>query len=332
MAAKDLGEFVSRYETWLTALKTDGLIASLGFEKVQALVTDGNEAGLLSYLEDFFGAGNVEIAYEHSTDFAENSVYSHTVFAELADLLGTPGHDEYTLSSQGDDFINVNGNVTGVDFTFNGGGHDVLHVGGNYSGDITNIDAAGTTEIKIDGNYSGNGIIRNGDENKVYIGGQVEGTINTGAGNDVVNIGVLASGSVNTGAGDDWIVLAGSQTGTIVDGGAGNNSLQLTLGSNDDMEGKFDLSGIKNIGHLWLDMNNDESNIIDDAVLAKAFASVSDVQDIHVLRDASDSINLSAWTKGSSVVHQGMNNETIAFDAYTQISGDDTLTIYIQSL
>ena len=219
------------------------------------------------------------------------------------------------------------GNVTLFSFDK---GQGLTEHSASYDALVQVID--GEVEIKIDGNYSGNGIILNGDEDKVYIAGQVEGTINTGAGNDVVNIGVLASGSVNTGAGDDWIVLAGSQTGTIVDGGAGNNSLQLTLGSNDDMEGKFDLSGIKNIGHLWLDMNNDESNIIDDAVLAKAFASVSDVQDIHVLRDASDSINLSAWTKGSSVVHQGMNNETIAFDAYTQISGDDTLTIYIQSL
>ncbi len=334
LRAANLAEFKLLYGAWLQDLSDKGLITSMSIERVQALITAGNETGVQEYLEGFFGTGLVELAFDHSADLVTTQDYAETVFAELADLAGTAGDHEYNLNSAGDDFIHVKGSATNVDFSLTGGGHDTLWIDADFAGNITNNSLTGTTKVDIGGNYTGDAdhaINLSGTTDHVTVSGDVNGNISTGAGNDLINLGHLVSGSVDAGAGDDWITIGGLNAGATLDGGDGNDTLVLNLGNVSDLANKFDFAGVSNVENLWVDLANKHQDILDESFFGKAFDALGK-NELHVLRDATDSVDLTGWTKSTDVTHQGYNGESLAFETYTRVDGSDTLTLYLQSL
>lgn len=107
--------------------------------------------------------------------------------------------------------------------------------------------------------------------------------------------------------------------------------LVLNLGNVSDLANKFDFAGVGNVENLWVDLANKHQDILDESFFGKAFDALGK-NELHVLRDATDSVDLTGWTKSTDVTHQGYNGESLAFETYTRVDGSDTLTLYLQSL
>ena len=211
-----------------------------------ALTADGSTGVYINA-----GAGNDHVTGTGVNDFLVGGK-GHDTLIGLAgndSFLGGAGNDSIDAGT-GDNWINGGeGNDTitagsGAD-TIDGGAGDDSITAGDGDNDIKGGEGddtitAGDGANSIDGG-EGNNTITAGNGGNIIQGGDGNDTITSGTGNDSIDAGagndIIAAGggvdTINAGAGNDIIQVGDAelQIGTLIDGGEGYDTLELT---NDD--------------------------------------------------------------------------------------------------
>ena len=160
-------------------------------------------------------------------------------------ITGGSGNDSLTGGAGADSILAAGGDDTIVgaqgDTLLDGGaGADVLHVGANFN-DVSDVQinaietvtltATGLT-VSMDAQNRNEGLTINGFATgaSTITGGLGNDTIISGSGNDSLT-GAAGADSIFAGGGDDTIV--GAQDDALLDGGTGNNVLQIGANFND---------------------------------------------------------------------------------------------------
>lgn len=151
--------------------------------------------------------------------------------------------------------------------------------------------------------------------------------VETGAGNDVLSLGGTESLTVHMGDGDDRLSIDASSTGNILNGGGGNDTLQLTFTGGSDVteqiEEFFGRNSLEGFETVLLDMSNGEQDVLNiDALLESMLPGEAG---LFIRGDESDRIVSSgSWQADDTDV------VTIGDISYMAWANSEQQTVYIE--
>ncbi len=169
-------------------------------------------------------------------------------------------------------------------------------------------------------------------------------SVKTGSGNDTVTVVAAASGeTINLGAGNDKLVSGGSvAAGSIIDGGAGTDSLDSTLVTvgNAGVFANFETISLTTVTGTPLDLDlltkSTITSIAKDKDAAHTLVNVKKSQSLTINTDASTAASITTLTFKASEVAGTADAYTINFDKETTgitdanvvtIAGIETVTV-----
>ncbi len=199
---------------------------------------DGNDtltinwAAVTTSVNEAYNGGWYDPGYTHSvydwrmyTSGSGDSVKYYAV--ENFKVTSGSGND-YLRSFNGDDALTGG---AGNDTLESGSGKDTINGGAGidrWIGDYSASNAASALNLLLDS--TGTGFLKTNKTNLTGLSGIENITLNTGAGNDIIDVKALhGNDSVNSGAGNDTLRLGDGKD--VLDGGAGNDLLVFDFSS-----------------------------------------------------------------------------------------------------
>jgi Ca2+-binding RTX toxin-like protein len=148
---------------------------------------------------------------------------------------------------------------TGNDYVVTGGGNDYVDLGDGddvYNSTLFGNPSAASGNDKIFGGNGNDRIIATGSGNK---------TLDGGSGNDFLHIlsfGVTNSHHVDAGSGDDNIAIFSPDSNVVMNGGQGNDAVEITVKDGKISLGSGNDSGQINCGTGKIDLGDGNDQII----------------------------------------------------------------------
>ena len=278
------------------------------------------------------GAGSMNLIHGGSAVGGEGDSISLTgaIYADA-------GSENRIFTGEGDDFISLNGEVTGMLDMKANGGYDtlVLHA---TSADVFKANYLGWLNDLFNG--EGEGFKGTSIENITV---EFSGT-STDLGdvswliNQVNNYNTSHSGhevdlNFNFGAGSGHVELAAGLgfSGSMFDGGSGDDVLRIT-GNANELQGFFDSNSqdnsISGFETLILDMSNSSNDTVTLDDLLKGLGGSNAPDKIYINGDANlDTVDVGSAVKSGAYYDEASSRH---YDIYTHNTSEETLQVYIQ--